>query len=338
MLHWGIVSTGGIAHRAAKALQSKDTAGLACAHAVYSRSMEKARQFAGEFGIAQAYDSLDAMLADPQVEAVYVANPHPFHCETVLKAAAAGKHILCEKTLAMNLSQAEKMVKAAKSNRILLTEAFTYRVCKRTRKLRELLQTKAVGKLQHLTCNFFFQSEKAPARLTEKELGGGAMLDLGCYAMSMARMVAGISEGKVYSEPQVLAGHAQFAANGIDDYACALLRFSNGMGASLACGIHAQRTLGLSIIGSEGRIEIDEPWFEQGVLRLIRGKNQHAEIFDYSAAAPDRFADLFAHISRCVQEGRTELPEMTPEDSLGNVAALDAWRRKIGLFYAEDSY
>ncbi len=334
MLNWGIVSTGHIARRVAKILNPKQTQGMARMQAVFSRDIAKAKAFAREFDIPAAYDTLGAMLADPLVEAVYIANPHPAHYETALKAAAAGKQILCEKTLAMNLSQAEQMARAARENNVLLTEAFTYRACPRTRQLRELLQSGAIGQPVHLECAFFAQNENAPARLTEKNLGGGAMLDLGCYTLSMARMVAGVAEDKPFSEPEILAAHARFVPNGIDEHTGALLRFPCGMSASIACGVHAQYTAKLSVVGSTGRIEIEEPWQEKSIMRLIKGKEQHAQIFD--SAQPDRFADLIAQMARCVEAGKIELPEMTPEDSLGNVAALDAWRAKIGLRYPED--
>ncbi len=336
MLNWGIVSTGGIAHKVAQVLTPAHTQGMGKMQAVFSRSMRRASSFAKQYNIPSAYSQLDDMLADSAVQAVYIANPHPFHLETVLKAAEAKKHILCEKPLGMNRAQTEQMVKAARKHKVFLTEAFTYRTSAQTQKLRSLLLEGYIGRPLHMDCSLVTHLENPPLRLTEKNLGGGAILDLGCYTISMARMIGGLSSGGMYAEPEILAATSFFQKNGADEFSTAFLRFETGMTAALACGFRAQQTNRLSIIGTTGRIDIENPWFSRERLRIMRAKTNAEEIFDFSKDTTERFGMLFARIGQCVAEGRLELQETTWKDSLGNASALDAWRAAVGLRYEAD--
>lgn len=336
MLRWGIIGTGGIAHRFAQSLGVPEAASCGRVRAVLSRTQAGAAAFAKEFSLPRAYDRMEDLLADKEVDAVYVATPHPMHAEAVQAAARTKKHILCEKPMAMNAAQTRDCVAAAKEAGVFLTEAFTYRVSAQTQKLRALMASGIVGEVRYIGCDFVFRSEKQPARLTEKHLGGGALLDLGCYAMSLARLTAGAAQKRAFAEPDVCAGRAQFAPNGIDTASTAFLQFAGGPYGYLSCGFAGIPSKRLSVLGSEGRIEMDEPFFSRGRIRVGLGKNPRELIFDFTNDSAERFATLAARIDACVQDGKIELPEMTWADSLGNAAALDAWRAKIGLAYEAD--
>jgi len=330
------MGTGGIAHRVAETLATPQAAAFARVQAVLSRTQAGAAAFAQEFSIPRAYATMDNLLNDADVDAVYIATPHPFHAEAVRAAARAKKHILCEKPMAMNAAQTLACVTAAREAGVFLTEAFTYRVSAQTHKLRALLEAGVVGEVRYIGCDFVFRSEKRPARLTQKELGGGALLDLGCYAASLARLTAGAAQKKNFIDPEVCAGRAQFAPNGIDEESSAFLRFASGAYAQLRCGFVGTPSKRLSVLGSEGRIEMDEPFFSRGRIRVGLGKNPREAIFDFTQDSGERFAELFARIDACVAQGQTQLPEISWDDSLGNAAVLDAWRASIGLIYEPD--
>jgi predicted dehydrogenase len=194
-LAWGILGTGAIARTFASQLPRSKTGKLL---AVASRSRETAEQFGNEFDIPHRHTSYDALLADDSVRAVYIATPHPFHAEWAIRAAQARKHILCEKPLGLNHAEAMAVVEAAHDNGVFLMEAFMYRCAPQTRKLVELLRERVIGDVRiiHATFGFHWPVEfNTESRLTNHALGGGGILDVGCYPMSIARLVAGVATG-----------------------------------------------------------------------------------------------------------------------------------------------
>ena len=185
-LRWGILGCGRIARALAKAMQATPTAQLV---AITSRSQERADAFASEFDVPRSHGSYEAVLANPEVEAVYIATVHPEHAEWAIKAAEAGKHILCEKPVTMNLGEAEQVIAAAEANKVFFMEAFMYRWHPQFAKVVEILQSGMLGELRLIESHFCFHPEYKPTdRLFNKGLGGGAILDIGCYPMSMARL------------------------------------------------------------------------------------------------------------------------------------------------------
>ena len=252
-LRWGILATGRIAGVFASGLRSARAGRLV---AVGSRSAESARRFAAEHGIAAAntHGTYEGLLADPDVEAVYISTPHPQHAEWVVKAAAAGKHILCEKPLGLNHAEAVAMVGAARRAGVVLMEAFMYRCHPQTAKIVSLIRDGALGTVGLVQANFSFRTEyQADSRLWANAAGGGGILDVGCYTVSMSRLVAGAAAGRAFLDPVEVSGAGVLhPESGVDVYAAATLKFPNGVIAQVAAGVGLSLENVVRIYGSAG--------------------------------------------------------------------------------------
>ena len=330
-LRWGLLATGGIAHTFARGVQASQTGAVV---AVGSRTAASARHFAAEHGIPEtrAYGSYEALLADPEVDAVYISTPHPMHAEWTIKAARAGKHILCEKPLAMNHAEARAMVDAARQSGVLLMEAFMYRCHPQTARVVELIRSGALGEVKLVQASFGFRGEYNPqSRLWAKELGGGAILDVGCYTVSMARLVAGAASGKAFADPVRVAGSVIIdPVSGIDVCAAATLEFPDGVIGQVSCSFNVTLENVVRIHGTQASLLIPVPWVihpDGGVSEIILHRTGHDPEVIRSTAGPLYAveADAFA---TAVRSGQLDAPPMPTDDSLGNAAALDKWIRE----------
>lgn len=336
MVHWGILATGGIARKFAAQLPESRTGRLV---AVASRTREGAKRFAAEFGGVRAHSGYEALLADPGVQAVYVATPHPVHREWVVRAAAAGKHILCEKPLALNRAQAAEMIAAARQHRVFLMEAFMYRCHPQTDALVRLLQDGTLGKLTHIEACFRLDRTFDPAhRLFDRRLGGGAILDLGCYPVSFARRMAGAALGRTVAEPAEFAGAGRLhPATRTDEFATAHVRFPGGITAALTCGTIGPQEVFARLEGTRGRVDLPAPfapgygglpeWFLLTRSGAREGRKIHCRgevgIYAHEADA----------VGAALARGDREAPQMPWADTLANLAVLDAWRAAVGVEY-----
>jgi predicted dehydrogenase len=330
-LRWGIIGTGRIAKTFAQNLAASRTGRLV---AVGSRSPQTAQQFGDQFNLSPAHRhaSYDALLADADVQAVYISTPHPWHAEWAIRAAQAGKHILCEKPLTMNHAEAVAVVEAARANNVFLMEAFMYRCHPQTTKLVELLREKTVGEVRLIQVAFSFQAKFAPgSRLFAPELGGGGILDVGCYTVSMARLVAG-------AEPVEVHGCAHLGQTGVDEWATAILKFPGDVLGQLSTGLSLHQEPVVRIFGSTGRIVVPNPWItnrtEANTERILLYRNATPEeiIVPSHVTSFTLEADV---VGDAVAAGRLEAspPAMTWADSLGNMRTLDRWRQAVGLRY-----
>ncbi len=340
-LHWGIIGTGAIARAFAAALRQSETGALA---AVASRTRAAADAFAARFPEARPHGSYAELLADPDVQAVYVATPHPFHAEWTIRALEAGKHVLCEKPLALNQWQAQAMVAAARRSGVLLAEAFMYRYHPQTAKLVELVRAGAIGEVRMIRAAFGFGGGDGidpDSRLFSNALGGGAILDVGCYAVSAARLVAGAAVGRPFDNPARVAGAGRIGATQVDEWAAAVLQFDSGICAQVATAIRARLDNSLEIFGAEGRISVPNPWVadrQQPVPgRILVSRRDGTETMEVPAPATSFVLEADG-VGRAVAAGACEPPPpaMGWADSLGNMAVLDAWRKDVGLVYAEE--
>ena len=330
-IRWGILGTGAIAHKFAAGLRESRTGTLA---AIGSRSEDSAFKFAGDFP-ATCHGSYEALLADPNVEVVYISTPHPMHAEWAIKAADAGKHVLCEKPLTMNHTEAFAVVEAARRNDVFLMEAFMYRCHPQTAKLVELIRDNAIGDVRFIRATFSFAAARnLESRLLNPALGGGAILDVGCYPASMARLIAGAVSGKNFEEPVELKAVGQIGQESrVDEYAIASLKFSNGIIAQLAAGIQLNLETIVRVVGTEGSILVPSPWFvsrEPGFTKIIIFKNNLPEevIVESDRGIYAIEADtVAAHIAQ------RQAPAMSWDDSLGNMRTLDRWRAEVGMIY-----
>lgn len=333
-LQWGILGTGAIARKFACGLAESKTGKLV---AVGSRSAESARNFTAGFP-ATAHGSYEALLADRDVEAVYVSTPHPMHAEWAIKAAGAGKHILCEKPLAMNHAEALAMIEAAKLNDVFLMEAFMYRCHPQTAKLVELIRSKVIGDVQLIRATFGFRAGlDLQNRLFNRALGGGGILDVGCYCVSMARLIAGAAIGKAFDEPvEFLGAGCVGEQSRVDECAIASLKFSSGILAQLECGVRLRLESNVRIVGADGSIVVPSPWGitnGAGFSKIVIFKN---DVPDEVLVEADRgiYAIEADHVAANLPARQS--PAMAWDDSLGNMSALDIWRKDVGVTCGAD--
>ena len=333
-LGWGILSTGRIAGIFAQGLARSENGRLV---AVGSRTLASAQKFAAAHGNPRAHGSYEALLADPEVEAVYIAVPHPQHTEWTIKAAEAGKHILCEKPIGLNYAEGMVMAEAARANNVLLMEAFMYRCHPQTAKIVELVRSGAIGEVKLVQATFGFNAPfNAESRLWSNALAGGGILDVGCYAVSFSRLIAGAMSGQPFLNPTSVTGAgALHPQTGVDSVAAATLKFANGLVAQVATSVGLSQDNSARIYGSSGMIVVPSPWIPPSdgtpsTFQLHRDGKVEDVVVSTSANLYGLEADA---VARALAAGKREVPEMSVEDTLGNLAALDAWRAAIGLTY-----
>jgi predicted dehydrogenase len=250
-LRWGILSTAGIAReKVIPGIQRADRCRIV---AIASRDAARATQVAREVGIPRAHGSYEALLADPDVDAVYLPLPNHLHAEWTIAAARAGKHILCEKPLALRSADAERMIEVADAEGVRLMEAFMYRLHPSWVAVRELVASGRIGKLTAVQSWFsYFNDDPANIR-NIAEFGGGALYDIGCYSVNLSRMLFG-------GEPtRVEASILRDPASGVDIVSSGLLEFADGI-ATFTCSIRAEDDQRVHVYGTEGRISIGIPF------------------------------------------------------------------------------
>ncbi|MCC7146187.1 MAG: aldo/keto reductase [Phycisphaeraceae bacterium] len=341
-LQWGILATGNIAKAFAKGLAASKSSQLV---AVGSRDIEKARAFAKEFNVPTAHGSYEALLADPKVQAVYISTPHPQHAQWAIKAAQAGKHILCEKPIGLNHPQAMAIVEAARIHKVFLMEAFMYRCHPQTAKLVELVQSGIIGSIHMIQATFSFRAGPDPnSRLMNNKLAGGGILDVGCYCTSLSRLIAGAAADKPFVEPISVVGAGYLGATNVDEYAAAVLKFppkdkdSAPIIAQVATGVRLNQDNSVRIYGSEGSIVVPNAWIparEGGAVKIIvnaKGKTEEIEVqtdqYLYGLEADT--------VAKSLPNLQAASPAMSWDDTLGNMKALDLWRQAIGLVYEDE--
>ncbi|HET7718150.1 MAG TPA: aldo/keto reductase [Bauldia sp.] len=333
---WGIIGPGSIAKTFADALPHSATGRLV---AVASRNPEKPviREW---FSGARIHGGYEAILTDPEVDAIYIATPHLAHAEWAIKAAEAGKHVLCEKPIAVSAAEAEAMIAAARRSGTFLGEAFMYRLHPMTARIVDLVRQKTVGELRMIRSSIGFNVAYDPTRrLFANETAGGAILDVGCYPLSMARLLAGAAAGKPFLDPVKLSGVAHFCETGADDWAVATFAFPGGVIGETATSIGVTQENVLRVYGTEGWIEVKDFWFATGKQGGSANIVIHRKDRDPETIAVEEKGWLYAFeidaAGAAIRGGRQEFapPGMTWADTLGNMRALDAWRKSVGLEY-----
>jgi predicted dehydrogenase len=333
---WGILSAGKIAGTFAEALRDAEEGEL---YAVAARDAGRATAFAEKHGASRSYGSYEGLLADPDVEAVYIGTIHPHHFEWIVKSVQAGKHVLCEKPLTMNLREARRAKQKADENRCLLREAFMYRHHPQTQKVVDLVESGAIGKVRMIEANFCYHSDLGPeSRLIAKELGGGAILDIGCYGMSFCRLIAGRAHDRLFAEPIELkaVGHLDPQAQ-TDLWTTAVMRFEGDIVGKASAALRVETPNLATVYGEKGRIRLSEPWHCKGELRIERNDGNDLEVVptDISRHLYAYEIESFTREMRGQPVGSGEVA-MRYDDTLGNMKALDRWRAEIGLSYEAD--
>lgn len=282
--------------------------------AVASRDAARAEAYAGEHGIERAHGSYEALLADPGVDAVYVPLPNSLHVDWTRRALEAGKHVLCEKPLTERVEEAEALFDLAERQGLVLAEAFMYRHNPQTRRLEELVREGAIGELQLVRTSFTFRVEGEENIRLLPELGGGSLLDLGCYCVSGARLLAG--------EPATVLGRQVIGPTGVDDLFTAILAFPGGVQALVDCGLRVPFRAMLEAVGTEGSLFADDPWLcSRPGIELRRGR----EVERVPVEAADSYLLELEDFARAVAGERE--PLLGRDDAVGQARALAALRR-----------
>ena len=336
-LRWGILSTGSIARRFASSLKKSTTGTLS---AVASRTQEQAEKFSCEFGAPHAHGDYASLIANPEVDAVYIAPPHPMHKEWAIRCAEAGKSILCEKPAGMNPRELNEMLTAVKAKDVFFMEAFMYRCHPQTQLLRETLRRNEIGTVRmiHATFSYPAPSYNPRERRYARELGGGSILDVGCYGVSMSRLIAGEISGRRFANPLEVKGFARLEPEEKTDLtAAALLRFDGDLIAMVQSGIALKGENSVRIEGEKGTITVGCPWAVRHGESFIQVTNHltgEKRIQQTTLPDEDLYAFEINEVGRAVRLGDKESPEMNWEDSRGNADVLDAWLKEAGVSYA----
>jgi len=337
-INWGIIGCGSIAKAFATGLKNARTGKL---YAAASRDLAKAEKFSAENGASKSYGSYEALLADKDVHAVYVATPHPHHAEWAIKAARAKKHVLVEKPFAVNHAEAMAMFEAALANDVLMAEAFMYRCHPQTAKLVELLNAKAIGDVRIIQATFSFHAGfNAESRLFKNESAGGGIMDVGCYTTNVSRLIAGAALGRPFADPIDVKGSGHLGETGVDEWAVGTLKFEGDILATIATGIAVNQENVVRIFGSAGKIYLPAPWMmnrggiDTGKIIVTRNGQKEPEeiVVEATNSSFGLEADFFGD---AVFAGKRQpaAPAVTPDDTLGNMKTLDRWREQVGLLY-----
>ncbi|MBW9093411.1 Gfo/Idh/MocA family oxidoreductase [Microbacterium jejuense] len=320
-LRWGILGPGGIARAFTADLR---TAGLDVV-AVGSRRLDAAQAFAADFGIPHAHGSYEDLVADPDVDIVYVATPHPMHAANALLALEAGKHVLVEKPFTLTAAEAAAVRDAAAARGLLAMEAMWTRYLPHMIRIREIVASGVLGELRAVTADHTQLITSDPAhRLNALELGGGALLDLGVYPVSFAWDILG--------EPLSIVASARLGETGADTEVATIMAHASG---ALSTTLSASRAAGpnaASVIGTEARIDIDRVWYTPTSFRVVTPDGRVLE--EYRSDIEGRGMQYQALAAeRIIAAGRTDSDELPIDETVAIMATLDEIRSLIGVRY-----
>jgi len=337
MLKWGIIGTGLIANRFATGVKKSEFNEIL---AVASRNEQTAKDFADKFNVKKYYGSYDEMLVDEEVEAVYISTPHPMHAEWAIKAARAKKHILVEKPIGINADEAKAIADIAEREGVFMMEAFMYRCHPQLERIKEIIDSGVLGTIRMIYAEFSYNADFDPKhRLFSQELGGGGILDVGCYPISFIRRIAGFASDKEFLNPVRVEASATFSKTNTDGTATAILEFENGVIANAITGVQLMGGSSARIVGTDGWLEVLNPWVpnlgSKAVLRLTKNYGEtfedievpfDKELYEYEAD------EVEAHVKQQSNAPRA----MSVEDTIGNMETLDRWRTAIGMVYNKE--
>jgi predicted dehydrogenase len=349
MTKWGIMGAGEIARVFANGVRFSRTGRVV---AVASMTPGRGESLAQDFSIPRCFASYPDLLADKEVEAVYVSLIHPHHAQWAIAAAAAGKHVLVEKPMGMNSLEAVSMIEAAQRSGVFLMEAFMYRCHPQMARMAELIRQGAIGKVLMIRATFSFSvPSDESSRLFNKALGGGSILDVGCYPASMSRFIAGAAIGLPFADPIAIKACGVIGPSGVDIYTAATVEFPDGIIAELVCGIGCQMPIDVSVSGTKGRLSLPNPWLPSSPVRTAlkplpmdtRWPCERILLYSRDKPEPTEIVveadrDLYSYEADTVDRhiADRQAPAMSWEDSLGNMRLLDRWRDEIDLTYPQD--
>jgi predicted dehydrogenase len=323
-VRWGILGTGKIAHQFAIALQQTPGAVLA---GVASREAATAAHFARQYGVAASFGSYQALADADGIDLIYIGTPHPMHAENALMALHAGKGVLCEKAFTVNRREAGQVVALARHKRLFLMEAMWTRFMPALAAVRRLIGEGVIGTPTQLSADFGFYATQGPQhRVINHALGGGALLDLGIYPLSIATALLGPVESVTAS--------AEMGPTGVDLQTVFALRHGNGAMSACACSLKARTPCELTISGPLGHIRMNTQFHRATSIGVAL-----ADGAAYELPTPflgNGYVHEIVEAQRCWQAGLIESPGMTHDDTLALMGVMDDIRAQIGLRYAAD--
>jgi len=318
---WGILATSGIAGAFTKDLA---VAGLRAA-AVGSRSQESADEFGERYGIPNRHGSYEALVADPDVDIVYISPPHSAHADAALLALEAGKHVLVEKPFTLNADEARRVTALGAERGLLVLEAMWTRFLPHMLRLHEILDAGTLGDVRTVIADHNQDTPKDPQhRMNNPELGGGALLDLGVYPVSFAVDILG--------GPTSVSALAAFTDTGVDRQTAILLEHADGRQSVLHAALDTRGPNRAAVIGTLGRVEIDAVWYAPTSFTVYDHTGEVIERYESDIQGRGmQFQALEAE--RLIREGETASPRLSPAESVLVMDVLDEVRRRIGLVY-----
>ena len=315
-LRWGVISTANIGRVAVlPALQHSVNGDLV---AVASRDAVKAESFAAKMGIPRNFGSYEALLDAEDIDAVYIPLPNSLHREWAIKAAQAGKHILCEKPLALSADECLEMAAAAEQHGVVLMEAFMYRFHPQTEKVLALLKEGAIGQPRLIGSAFTFRLSNPDNIRFRPELGGGSLMDVGCYCVNVSRTLAG-------AEPVEVQAFANWNPTGVDNEMVGSLRFEDGLLAQFACALTLERREFYQIVGPEGCIEAPSAFIPGAHDTTIHEHHGRQEPVVHSVPGIDEYQLMVEHFGRCVLEDQPV--RYPPKEAAANMRVIEALKR-----------
>lgn len=324
-IRWGILGTGFIA-----GLQTQDlNENGFTVQAVGSRTLDSSKAFAEEYGVATAHGSYEDLVADPLVDVVYIATPHPFHHANALLALNAGKHVLVEKSFTMNAREAQDIVDLAESKGLVALEAMWSRFLPHMIRIREIIAEGTIGEVRKVVASHNQSLPKDPAhRLNDPVLGGGALLDLGIYPVSFAFDILGT--------PETIRASASMTATGVDRQTAAIFEYVGGQQAIVDCELDAASSNRAMVIGTEGWIDIESTWYNPTPFTVHAVDGSVVERYEQPVTSRGMQYQA-AELEGLVSEGVTAGTILPPRESVAIMAAMDEIRRQIGLSYNADA-
>lgn len=323
-VRWGVMGCGGIARKFIEDMPFVKDGVVA---AVGSRSLDKAKEFAVQYGIPAAYGSYEQLAFCPDVDAVYIATPHPMHLADAIMCIEAGKGVLCEKPITLNALQTKRMIDAARAKGVFLMEAMWTRFVPATVKMMELIKGGAIGHVNSANIDFgYYIDIPDQHRLLNPELGGGALLDVGIYVVSMASLVFG-------RQPQIIHGSAVLGSTGVDINDSIIFDYGDGRIASLQCGCSSVTPIEAVICGTGGFIRLERPFYSSRKVTVF--KPGSPAVYDVPANGCGYCYET-QHVCECIKAGRTESDIMPLDETLEIMQTLDRIRKPWGLVYPSE--
>jgi len=321
-LRWGFLSAGGIANAVADDFR---IAGITI-QAVGARDLARANEFADKFAIPNRHQGYEALVNDPEIDAIYVSTPHPWHHEHALLALNAGKHVLLEKPFTINAREAQEVKDLAVSKRLFALEAMWTRFLPSMDAIFEVIGSGVLGEIRLVTAD---HSQYLPhvERLWDPALGGGALLDLGIYPVSFALRVLGL--------PKRATARATLTGQQVDETTSIIFEYENGAQAALTTCMSAAGPVTATVIGTYGRIEIDSPFYNQTSFNVYNQGGEVIQSYDEKIEGIGRqYQGL--HLEKCVAEGLLESPTMSLTETVEIMQVMDALRAQIGVSYPSE--